>query len=290
MRFAGGSVKRQEVAEEFLAVFGEDAFGMELDAPNGEFPVTQSHDFALVGFGGDLQAIGKAIAIHDERMVASSREGVGNILKEFPAVVFYRGSFTVHHAVVDFDLRLERMSDALVSQADAQDGQNARPSLDDGVGLPRHFRRAGARRNQNPFQVQGLQLGQVDFVVAHDGHLGAHFAQVLHQVVGKRIVVVDDQHHAQTGPSLPDERGEVNFKSHGNRRSIERALRARGSELNREANYRAVAFFAILRSKCSRSGRAVVRKVGNSGHRDSRNNDRRSSDLVVLGVTRTKRR
>ncbi len=43
---------------------------------------------------------------------------------------------------------------------------------------------------------EGVQLGRGDGVVAEHLELGAQLAQVLHQVIGKRIVVVDDGDHA----------------------------------------------------------------------------------------------
>ncbi len=37
------------------------------------------------------------------------------------------------------------------------------------------------------------RAGDVDRVVAPDDHFGAEFAEVLHQVVGERIVIVDHE-------------------------------------------------------------------------------------------------
>jgi len=38
-------------------------------------------------------------------------------------------------------------------------------------------------------------VGGRDLVVANDAHLLAELAEVLHEVVGERIVVVDDEQH-----------------------------------------------------------------------------------------------
>jgi hypothetical protein len=49
--------------------------------------------------------------------------------------------------------------------------------------------------------VRGRQLhdaGNVDLVVAQHLHLGTQFSQVLHQVEGEAVVVVDHQYHEST--------------------------------------------------------------------------------------------
>ncbi|MNC89568.1 hypothetical protein D3C83_55240 [compost metagenome] len=40
-----------------------------------------------------------------------------------------------------------------------------------------------------------LDLVERDFVIAANTHLLAEFAQVLHEVVGERIVIIDHQQH-----------------------------------------------------------------------------------------------
>jgi hypothetical protein len=44
----------KEVLQNLAPAFGQDALGMELDAPNGIFSVAHAHDFAFFGFGGDF--------------------------------------------------------------------------------------------------------------------------------------------------------------------------------------------------------------------------------------------
>ena len=46
-------------------MFGEDAFRMKLDAPEGEFAVADSHDLAFFGFGGDFQAVRQIFSVND---------------------------------------------------------------------------------------------------------------------------------------------------------------------------------------------------------------------------------
>ena len=55
----------EEVLEELLAVFGEDGFGMELNAVHRIFGVHKSHDFAFGGFRRDFQTGRQAFAFDD---------------------------------------------------------------------------------------------------------------------------------------------------------------------------------------------------------------------------------
>src|SRR5262249_19537393 len=56
---------------------------------------------------------------------------------------------------------------------------------------------SGAWRDHDALgRERGHAVG-VHGVVAHDPQLGAQLAQVLHEVVGERIVVVDDEDHAR---------------------------------------------------------------------------------------------
>src|SRR5690606_15466625 len=50
----------QEVAQQCVAVFGEERFGMELHTFDRVVAVAQAHQLAVVAEGGRLEAIGKA--------------------------------------------------------------------------------------------------------------------------------------------------------------------------------------------------------------------------------------
>ena len=69
-------------------------------------------------------------------------------------------------------------------------------------GDPRLLRRAGAGGEEDRLRVHGLDLLEGDLVVSVHGHLAAQLAQVLDQVVGEGIVVVDHQYHAVLHPKL----------------------------------------------------------------------------------------
>ena len=104
----------------------------------------------------------------------------------------------MHHAVVHHDLRAKRMPDALVSEANAQRRHAAGKAADDFVRQARFTRRARAGRNQDAFRFELFDLIERDLIVAMHLHIHAHFAEVLDEVVGERIVIIDDQQHARS--------------------------------------------------------------------------------------------
>src|ERR1700687_1024499 len=101
--------------------------------------------------------------------------------------------------------RTERCAQALMTQANTEDGHLTAELLD---GLHRDagvFRPAGAWRDD--YSLVTSQLGNCDRVVAKDGGLSAELAKVLHQGVGERGVVVDDsefrrRHHMASAISM----------------------------------------------------------------------------------------
>src|SRR5205085_8572893 len=66
----------------------------------------------------------------------------------------------------------------------------------------RNIRRAGAGRDDAPLKAAGEQLIDCRAIVAHRVHVGPQLSEVLHEVVGERVVVVDDEdRHVQSGCS-----------------------------------------------------------------------------------------
>jgi hypothetical protein len=54
---------------------------------------------------------------------------------------------------------------------------------------------AGARRNQDALGVKGLDFADGDLVVAANFDFGTQFSEVLDEVVGERVVVVENENH-----------------------------------------------------------------------------------------------
>ncbi len=97
----------------------------------------------------------------------------------------------MHEGLSADDLPAEGVTHRLVAQAHAEQRHLARERLD-------HFDRntgvlgiARPRRDHDPFGRKFLDPLQRDLVVAEDLHLHPQLAEILHQVVGEGIVVVD---------------------------------------------------------------------------------------------------
>src|SRR5438477_2382140 len=86
-------------------------------------------------------------------------------------------------------------ADRLMSEAHAQNGQLAGEVTDQRDADARLVGRAGARRNHNPCRPQPLDISQRHLVVAPHLDGFAQLAQVLCEVVGERIVVVQNKDH-----------------------------------------------------------------------------------------------
>src|ERR1051326_4106519 len=60
-------------------------------------------------------------------------------------------------------------------------------------------RRAGARRNNNTSRFQAVDFVQSDLIIPEYARFLAEFAQVLHQVISERIVIIDNENHIFPG-------------------------------------------------------------------------------------------
>jgi len=101
----------------------------------------------------------------------------------------------VHHAVIHHHLRAKHMPDALVTEADAKHGHFLPERADDLVRQSRFARRAWSRRHENALRLQRSDLVERDLIVAPHLQFHLQLAEILHEVVGERIVIVYDQNH-----------------------------------------------------------------------------------------------
>ena len=85
----------------------------------------------------------------------------------------------------------KRHRQGLMAQTDAQH-RNAPGKVSDGVhrnaGL---FGGTGARRDHQPLRTQGLDLLDRELVVPIHAHVFPQLPEILHQVIGEGIVIID---------------------------------------------------------------------------------------------------
>ena len=157
--------------------------------------MAHAHDFAFGGVSIDDEHVGNGGRVDDERLVAGRFEGAGQSGEDAAIVMENGRGFAVHETSRADDRAAVDVADALVSQADAEDGEARADFQDDVVGDAGFLRRAGAGRDDDGFGLEGLDFGDGDFVVALDDGFRAKFAELLDKVVGERVVVIDDEEH-----------------------------------------------------------------------------------------------
>jgi len=133
------------------------------------------------------------------------------------AVNRHRGSS--HNAAID-------MADALVPEADTEDGDFAAEVKYDIVGNASLQRGTWSRGDDYMAGSEFFDFSKSYFVIAINQRLPSQLAQILSQVVDERVVVIDDQYHGifvysnnnpGTAPRLPrfarNDKGDVITRS-----------------------------------------------------------------------------
>src|ERR1700758_3602912 len=103
--------------------------------------------------------------------------------------------FAVHDVLRPNDLSSKSLANRLMSQANAQYGHFPGEVADQLDADPGVGRRARARRNHDALRAERLYFRDADLVVAAHLDLRPQLAQILHQVVGKRVVIVENEDH-----------------------------------------------------------------------------------------------
>src|SRR5256885_3164432 len=114
--------------------------------------------------------------------------------------MFHRARLPMHELFRADDLAAERRADGRVPQAGPEHGTLPRKMPDDFDGYSRLLRRARPRRDHDVRGREPLDLLRCRLVVAADFDLLSQLAKVLDEVVGERIVVVEDEDHSDQWP------------------------------------------------------------------------------------------
>ena len=120
-------------------------------------------------------------------------DGVGQIGEHAAVVVVHGRDFAVHQLFGADDAAAEGFADGLVAEAHAQ---NRQPAREMPYRLHRHarfFGRAGAGADHEILRREGGDFFKGDAVVAAYQHFLSEFAEVLDDVVGEAVVVVDKE-------------------------------------------------------------------------------------------------
>src|SRR5665213_1632289 len=187
----------EEVPQDAVAFAGQNRLGMKLHAVHRKIPMPKPHDRAVfLRARRNLEIVREPFVRDDERVIARRKERLGDSRKQTLAVVLDRRRLAVHWHTRTNDLAAEHRAHRLMPEAHAEDRRRGAELADDVHRDAGVFGASWPRRDHDALAAHRCHLGHRRRVVAHNFHVGAQLAEVLHQVVSKRIVVVDDENHA----------------------------------------------------------------------------------------------
>ena len=102
---------------------------MELDAFNCVAPVTEAHDDAVVGLGGDHKLTRQGFFLDDERVIARGGERIGQLAENIFSVVMNLAGFAVEKLRGADDLSPKRGANGLMAKTHAKDRKFSREAF-----------------------------------------------------------------------------------------------------------------------------------------------------------------
>src|SRR4029077_14153540 len=166
---------------------------MELHSFNAKFTMPKAHDCAVVGFGGYFELARERFALDYQRMIARPLKFLRQAAKNGFAVVRDTAGLAVHYFTRTNHTPAKRRSDRLMAQAHTKNRNFAGEALDQRNADSRFLRRAWPGRNHDALRPHFVDFVERDAAVAAHFELLPHLTKVLREVIGKRVVVVEQQ-------------------------------------------------------------------------------------------------
>ncbi len=173
---------------------------MKLHSPDRMAHVPHGVDFSGIvdGGRGHLQHGRQRGGLHHQRVVAHDLERARNTVEEVGPVVADLRSLSVHHAARSAnDLAAVRFPDGLMAETHAENRDVRAVSLDERDADPRLARCLRSGADDDRGRAQRTHVLHRDRIVTNDAWILAKLAEILDEVVRERIVVVDDEQHAE---------------------------------------------------------------------------------------------
>src|SRR5207247_2582240 len=131
----------------------------------------------------------------DQGVIARRDERTGDAVKHAASVVLDARRLAVHRRAGAHDAAPEHGANRLMTETDAEHRRPAAKLTNDAHGDAGLLRPAGTGRDHDAIRSCRSDFVHRYGVVAQHAHVGAELAQVLHEVIRERIVVIDDQYH-----------------------------------------------------------------------------------------------
>jgi len=159
--------------------------------------VANTHDLAFYGFGGDFEAGGDTFAFDEERVVTGGLKALRHSGENIGVLMLNGRGFPMHEVAGSNDFPTKMLSNALMAEAHAKE-RNAcfSRSLGNGKGAAGFIGATGSGGEHDAFGVKRNDLIGGDFVVSVDFLFYTELTEILNQIVGERVEVVDDEEHS----------------------------------------------------------------------------------------------
>src|SRR5690349_8628673 len=135
-------------------------------------------------------------------MVTIGNHGGAYALKNGSSVVFHHAGLAVHDPVGANHLAAKCCANCLMAETDAQNGNLSRKPLDQLDSDPGFIWRARSRRDDDLARPELLHLFDRNLIIAADLDLFPRLTDILHEVEGERIVVVENENHTEAAKLL----------------------------------------------------------------------------------------
>jgi len=185
---------------------------MELDALYWQLAMTQAHDDSLAVFlaaRGDFQFLGQTLLFDNQRVVAVGNHRRVQITKNSAAVMLDHAGLSMHDAIRADYTAAKSCTDRLMSKAYAQNGNLSGEVSDQIDGDAGFVRSAGSRRNYDFAGSSLFDFVQRDLIVATYLDLFPRLSDVLDEIKGKGVVVVEDEDHGIATSYQPPGQAEI---------------------------------------------------------------------------------
>src|SRR5439155_15427577 len=169
--------------------------GVKLHAFGLVTPMPHTHDDAVIGLRGDRKLAGQGFALDDQGMIASRGKGIREFPKDILTVVMNLARLAVEKFRRANHFSTERRTDRLVSEANAKDREFSGKPPNQLDADSRVLWCAWSRRNHDAFGLAARNFLHGNLVVAMHFDIAAQLAEILRQVIRKRVVVIEQKNH-----------------------------------------------------------------------------------------------
>lgn len=192
---SGCNLQLEEVFQHAHALLGGEGLRVKLDAPDGEFFVGEPHDLALFSLGGNFETIRQARTLDKKRVVARGLHRIGQAFENIGVAVLHGAGLAMHETISANDLASEVLPNALMPEADAEERLLSGKGLDHGEADACLVGRTGTGRDHHTIWIEREGFLHRDGIVAKDLLLHPKLPEILDEIIGERVEVIDNEKH-----------------------------------------------------------------------------------------------